>query len=205
MRPSDHGMNAKATNMEISRPSISLILKGLLASVLTLGYDAIGLLLGAAIFLVPLAQVRQWLVRPAVVKPAPLVPAEIPRPELPPGVEPAAEAIHQYNRWLKECVGDCSKCSFLRTGWAIPCGIWAGMRDMLPSSDPFVTVLGAFKGRLNYVELMVGLGYQELRINNGRRRLHNIAIATILTGVLLTVITRVMPWMVEYILAVYGI
>lgn len=191
--------------MEIAKPSITLILKGVLLGVLTLGYDIYGLLAGAIVFMVPLATIYQWLIRPATVKPAPQLPTEIPRPELPPGVEPAAEAIYQYNRWLRECVGECSKCSFLRTGWAIPCGIMAGVRDMLPSSDPFVTVLDAVKGRLNYVELWMRLLYGELRVYNRRRRLHNIAIATIFTGVLMVVITQVMPWLVDYFLAVYGI
>lgn len=183
----------------------TLTLKGLVVLLLTLGYDAVGLITGAIVFILPFATLYQWLIRPATVKPAPLQPAVIPRPELPPGVEPAAEAIYQYNRWLKECIGDCAKCSFLRPEWSIPCGLMAGVRDMLPSSDPFVTVLDAVKGRLNYIELQLRPFYRELLIYNQRTNLIYKLILVIVTGVLMVVITQVMPWLVGYILAVYGI
>lgn len=122
-----------------------------------LGYDLYGLLFGVLVTITLYARPR--LASPLTVRP-PLPIYEPVEPVVPVGAEPCLAAITAYNRWLRECKGNClSACSYYQPSSHIPCVLLGVMRSQFPAGDPFTQSIDLLVGE---VRVLIG----DVRANN---------------------------------------
>ena len=101
-----------------------------------LGYDLYGLMAGIIVSAVAY-MAPPHISRLLTVHPAPVV-ETVEVPEIPPAAEPCTEAIIAYQRWLAECIDNCSSCIQYTAGNPIQCDLLSVIRNLLPMGDPFL-------------------------------------------------------------------